>query len=92
MSKQKSSQPGKSTRRKRRAVSTEASPAESNQSTPSASSVADAARQAMIAEAAYYRAQKRGFVPGRELDDWLAAEAEISGQVLERVLPAAELH
>jgi hypothetical protein len=34
-------------------------------------------RQAMIAEAAYYRSAARGFAPGHELDDWLAAEAEI---------------
>jgi hypothetical protein len=31
-----------------------------------------------IATAAYYRAQRRGFSPGRELDDWLEAEREIS--------------
>jgi hypothetical protein len=30
-----------------------------------------------IALAAYFIAEKRGFEPGRELDDWLAAEAEI---------------
>jgi hypothetical protein len=30
-----------------------------------------------IAERAYLRAQLRGFAPGQELDDWLAAEAEI---------------
>ena len=30
-----------------------------------------------IAESAYYRAQQRGFSPGYELEDWLAAEAEI---------------
>lgn len=34
-------------------------------------------RRAMIAEAAYYRAERRGFAPGQELDDWVAAEAEI---------------
>jgi hypothetical protein len=33
---------------------------------------------AMIAERAYYRAEKRGFVPGYELEDWLAAEREIA--------------
>lgn len=59
---------------------------------PSASSVADAARQKMISEAAYYRAQRRGFAPGRELDDWLAAEAEITGYFLEQAPAAAELH
>jgi DUF2934 family protein len=34
-------------------------------------------RQALIATAAYYRAEKRGFQPGHELQDWLAAEREI---------------
>jgi Protein of unknown function (DUF2934) len=33
--------------------------------------------QRMIAEAAYYRAEKRGFTPGLEAEDWCAAEAEI---------------
>jgi sterol desaturase/sphingolipid hydroxylase (fatty acid hydroxylase superfamily) len=31
----------------------------------------------MIAEAAYYRAEKRGFAPGDEYRDWLEAEREI---------------
>jgi hypothetical protein len=31
----------------------------------------------MIAEAAYYLAQKRGFTGENTLDDWLAAEQEI---------------
>lgn len=35
----------------------------------------------MIAEAAYYRAEKRSFAPGFELEDWLAAEQEILGRV-----------
>jgi hypothetical protein len=30
-----------------------------------------------IAEAAYYRAQQRGFSPGYELEDWLAAEEQV---------------
>ena len=33
--------------------------------------------QSQIAERAYLRAQLRGFAPGLELDDWLAAEAEL---------------
>jgi hypothetical protein len=37
-----------------------------------------AQREALIATAAYFRAQKRGFEPGHELDDWLAAEVEIA--------------
>jgi hypothetical protein len=31
----------------------------------------------MIAEAAYFRAQRRGFRGGNPVDDWLAAEAEV---------------
>ncbi|TAK40311.1 MAG: DUF2934 domain-containing protein [Betaproteobacteria bacterium] len=31
----------------------------------------------MVALAAYFRSQKRGFDPGRDLDDWLEAEAEV---------------
>lgn len=34
-------------------------------------------RDRMVAEAAYYRAERRGFSPGAELEDWLEAEAEI---------------
>ena len=30
-----------------------------------------------IAEAAYFRAQKRGFTPGYELQDWVEAESEV---------------
>ncbi|TRX00504.1 sterol desaturase family protein [Candidatus Methylobacter oryzae] len=35
----------------------------------------------MIAEAAYYKAEKRGFRPGNELKDWLEAKREIIGSV-----------
>ena len=34
-------------------------------------------RHTAIAEAAYFRAERRGFAPGHELEDWLAAETEI---------------
>ena len=37
----------------------------------------DDERLAMIADNAYYRAERRGFMPGYELEDWLAAEREI---------------
>ncbi|HSQ03245.1 MAG TPA: DUF2934 domain-containing protein [Burkholderiales bacterium] len=32
----------------------------------------------MIAAAAYYRAERRGFAPGGEVEDWLAAEKEVA--------------
>lgn len=34
-------------------------------------------RETMIREAAYYHYVKRGYASGHDLDDWLAAEAEI---------------
>ncbi len=34
-------------------------------------------RQAAIAQAAYYKAEQRGFAPGHEMDDWLDAEREV---------------
>lgn len=34
-------------------------------------------REHMIAEAAYYRAEKRGFAAGDSMRDWLDAEVEI---------------
>jgi hypothetical protein len=32
----------------------------------------------MIAEAAYYFGEKRGFAPGGELQDWFNGEAEVT--------------
>ena len=34
----------------------------------------------MIAVRAYYKAEKRGFVAGHEIDDWIEAEQEINKQ------------
>ena len=41
-------------------------------------------RQDMIEQAAYFRAAQRGFEPGHELDDWLAAEREVDTLIQER--------
>jgi hypothetical protein len=40
-------------------------------------SVAPEQRHSYIEVAAYYIAERRGFVGGNEIDDWAAAEAEI---------------
>jgi hypothetical protein len=37
-------------------------------------------REARIAERAYWRAERRGFAPGHELEDWLHAEREVDDQ------------
>lgn len=41
------------------------------------SSAFDCPREQMIAEAAYFRAERRGFEPGSEISDWLEAEADV---------------
>lgn len=45
-------------------------------SRPSGPSPAE--REQLVRTAAYFRAQRRGFEPGYEWEDWLAAEAEVS--------------
>lgn len=39
-------------------------------------------RAEAVAEAAYLRAERRGFAPGHELEDWLAAEKEVDASLL----------
>ena len=39
-------------------------------------------RHASIAKAAYFRAEIRGFEPGHEIEDWLAAEEEVDQRLL----------
>jgi len=51
----------------------------------SAASATTFERDEMVRIAAYFRAERRGFAPGYEIADWLAAQAE----VVERVAPAA---
>jgi hypothetical protein len=41
-------------------------------------------RWRMVAEAAYYVAQRRGFVGGDTLADWVAAEAEVDAKLKEK--------
>ncbi len=38
--------------------------------------VEGALREELIAVAAYFKAAQRGFAPGNEVEDWLAAERE----------------
>ena len=40
-------------------------------------SISPSERNQWIAQAAYFRAEKRAFAPGGELRDWLEAEAEV---------------
>ena len=80
------STPAKPTRaRKARSVKAtrEASPVSGQPTTITADD-----RQAMIATAAYYRAEQRHFVPGSELEDWIAAESEIDSLIVSGGRPA----
>jgi hypothetical protein len=38
-------------------------------------------RRALIAQAAYFRAERRGFAAGYDEQDWLAAEAEVDAML-----------
>lgn len=73
MSKAKSGMQSVSSVTARRAGATEAA----------VSGITLAQRERMIAEAAYYRAEHRGFQGGDPQQDWLEAEAEINRMLSE---------
>ena len=52
--------------------------------TPPRAGVTPEARRALISEAAYLRAERRGFAPGHETEDGLAAEAEVDALLSEQ--------
>jgi hypothetical protein len=47
------------------------------QTTP-ASRISPEEGRRLVAEAAYFIAERRGFAAGQELDDWLQAEAKVN--------------
>jgi hypothetical protein len=47
-------------------------------------------RRQMIEEAAYFRAEKRGFTSGDPANDWLIAEEEIDQLLAARAAPTAQ--
>jgi hypothetical protein len=48
-------------------------------------------RAEMVRMAAFFRAERRGFAPGYEIEDWLAAEVEVAERIGVVVLkPAAD--
>lgn len=44
--------------------------------------IAPQERQRLVATVAYFIAERRGFAPGNELDDWLQAEAEVDARMI----------
>lgn len=62
--------------RQRKAASSSSRTTESH-AAPTEAPAPPTDRYASIALAAYFRSQHRGFKPGHEMEDWLAAEAEV---------------
>jgi hypothetical protein len=46
-----------------------------------ATNVDPSLRRQMVAAAAYFIAERRGFAPGHELEDWVAAEAAVDSRL-----------
>jgi hypothetical protein len=47
-------------------------------------------RSTLIAEAAYFMAEHRGFEPGHEIEDWLCAESQIDAAIAYGKLPVPD--
>lgn len=47
----------------------------------SASAGNDCPREQMIAEAAYFLAERRGFAPENDMADWLQAEGDVTSKI-----------
>ena len=54
-----------------------ARPGDAKRTAPEPASITPDERRVLIAQAAYFRAEKRGFAPGGEERDWLEAELEV---------------
>jgi hypothetical protein len=62
------------------ATAAKAAPAKTATAAPKGKTLDVSERQRLVAEAAYYRAEKRGFAPGNDLQDWVEAEHEIASK------------
>jgi hypothetical protein len=75
--------PGKKTTKRKAAAAdlTDSAAMAVLESTPSAigpsTSVDPDIRRQLVAAEAYFRAERRGFAAGKELEDWVAAEAAV---------------
>ena len=61
----------------RKTITKAKKPVSAKSDTAAGNTITPEERWRMVAEAAYLRAEKRGFSGGNPTDDWLAAEAEI---------------
>ncbi len=65
-------------------------PAAAAAKAPTAVAVSEDVRRGMIAEGAYLRAERRGFAPGHEAQDWLDAETEVDALLKARVAATSQ--
>jgi hypothetical protein len=81
------SKPSESAARPRRRAAKAVAPAvpeEGTEGQPASSpGIQPEERLGRIAQAAYFRAERRGFQPGFALEDWLSAEQEVDGALLQ---------
>ncbi len=54
---------------------------ESTQSKMEPASLDPSVRRQLVAAEAYFRAERRGFAAGSELEDWIAAEAAVDSRL-----------
>jgi hypothetical protein len=54
---------------------------ESTQSAIDPASIDPNVRRQLVAAEAYFRAERRGFAAGNELEDWIAAEAAVDSRL-----------
>lgn len=67
------------------ATAAKATPAKSQPTKPNGPTpITPEQRYRMICDAAYFRAERRGFIGGNAADDWTAAEAEIDSLLLSK--------
>jgi hypothetical protein len=73
-------------RRSKKAAATEGSDSaamatvESATATAAASRIDPEVRRQMVAAEAYFRAERRGFAAGQEVEDWIAAESVVDSR------------
>jgi hypothetical protein len=53
---------------------------ESGTATSASSRIDPEVRRQMVAAEAYFRAERRGFAAGQEVEDWIAAESEVDAR------------
>lgn len=69
-------------------VQTRPDPASKPNAHGAAGSVSAEKRRIMIAEAAYYMSERRGFEAGREVEDWLLAERQVDAELSDEMAGA----